>query len=239
MDKPILIVKNITHENPGLITDILDKNNLRFEIVDLSQKEFLPEIENYALLIIMGGPDSANDNSNKILKELTLIKTALSKEIPIFGICLGLQLLVKMCGGQVYKNPLQEIGFKHNNEEWYKIKLTQEGLKDPLFKGINDDFIVFQLHGETVKLNKDLVLLGTSDYCTNQVVKYGQNNYGIQFHFELTEELFANLLEKAPELKGHNLDPLVEHFNEIKKDYIERGTLIFTNYLRELKFIPI
>ena len=107
MDKPILIVKNITHENPGLITDILDKNNLRFEIVDLSQKEFLPEIENYALLIIMGGPDSANDNSNKILKELTLIKTALSKEIPIFGICLGLQLLVKMCGGQVYKNPLQ------------------------------------------------------------------------------------------------------------------------------------
>ena len=235
--KKTLIIKNVTHENPGLISQILNEHNLKYDIIDLSEEVNIPEIQDYGLLIIMGGPDSANDQSDKILKELNCIKLALQNEMPIFGICLGLQLMVKICGGKVYKNPIQEIGLKHKNKEWYRIKLTEEGSKDPMFKGVKDSFIVFQLHGETVTLTEEVKLLGTGKFCKNQVIKIGKKSYGFQYHFEITEDLFENLLLNAPELEGHDLYRLRKEFEMIKEDYLKRGQKVFQNYLKTIQFI--
>ena len=90
----VLIVKNITHEGPGLIKDILNEQNIQFSIIDLSDQVKFPQIEKYNLIVILGGPDSANDKSEKITKQLKFIQLALKREIPIFGICLGMQLLL-------------------------------------------------------------------------------------------------------------------------------------------------
>ena len=237
MNEKILILQNVTHEEPGLITEILDEFNLNYEIIDLSHTLTISNIKNYSLIIIMGGPDSANDKSEKIMKEIEIIQQARNFNIPILGICLGLQLLIKSNGGEVYINPVREIGFKHNFNEWYIVSLTENGLKDPIFKNINNNFIVFQLHGETVKLNNEMCLLGTSKYCQNQIVKFGINSYGFQFHFEVNENLFENILKLAPELKGYDLESLRTQYNEIKEKYLSRGRQIFINYIKILGFI--
>ena len=39
------------------------------------------------------------------------------------------------------------------------LELTASGRKDPLFKGIEDSFNVFHLHGETVILTEKMELL--------------------------------------------------------------------------------
>ncbi len=63
MNKRALIIKNISHEDPGIISIILDEYSLNYDIIDLSKKIEFPDINNYNLIIIMGGPDSANDFS--------------------------------------------------------------------------------------------------------------------------------------------------------------------------------
>ena len=181
----------------------------------------------------MGGPDSANDESKKIVKELEYIKLAIEKNIPVFGICLGLQLMVKTCKGEVFKNPVEEIGFKYR-DKWYLVSLTEKGLNDPLFHGIEKCFRVFQLHGETVEINEHISLLGTGEYCRNQIIKIGKLNYGVQFHFELTEELLNDWLKLAPELHGQDKNSIMRDFKLICDSYYMRGPKIFRNYLKLL-----
>ena len=53
MQKRVLIIKNITHEKPGLISDLLAHHEIRYDIIDLSQNLAFPDIKNYNLLIII------------------------------------------------------------------------------------------------------------------------------------------------------------------------------------------
>ena len=236
MRDKILIIQNITHEKPGLIRDLLNKEQIDYDILDLSQKLQFPNIERYKLLIILGGPDSANDSSEKILKELEFVNQALKKKIPILGICLGLQLIVKALGGYVLKNFVAEIGFRYNTE-WNYIHLTNEGIKDPIFKGVSKTFKAFHLHGETVKLIDKLKLLGTGEFCKNQVIKIGEFNYGFQFHFELTSQMLNEWIYKAPELYGKNKYEILNDFEVVMEDYTERGRKIILNYLKLIKIL--
>lgn len=233
MKKTVLIIKNVSHEEPGLILEVLKEHYINYEIIDLSQRVKFPKIENISLIIIMGGPDSANDESEKILKELEFIKLAFKKKIPIFGICLGLQIMVKAYNGKVYKNPIEEIGFKIENE-WFYISLTNEGIKDPLFDGIENKFKVFQLHGETITINENMNLLGTGVHCRNQIIKIDKFNYGFQFHFELTEKLLDDWLKLAPELENQDKISIINDFKSIRSSYTLRGKKIFSNYIKIL-----
>jgi len=185
MNKKILIIKNITHENPGLLKSILNENNLQYDLIELDKGETFPNPLDYSALIVLGGPDSANDNTLKMTNELQKIKNAIDSKIPYLGICLGLQTLVKANGGKVIKNDVKEIGFRDPENNFFNINLTDEGKIDPIFKGFNSPLKLFHLHGETVSLGPDMTLLATGKYCKNQVVKVGSNAYGLQGNFEL------------------------------------------------------
>ncbi|TFG25776.1 MAG: hypothetical protein EU532_11405 [Promethearchaeota archaeon] len=69
---------------------------------------------------------------------------------------------------------------------------------------------------EIVKFVEYIDLSGTVEFCKNQIIKIGKNNYGFQFHFELTSELLNELIEKAPELKEQNTKQLLNDFELIK-----------------------
>jgi len=103
MIKPILIIRNVPRENPGLIEILLKEHKLKYQIIDFESTTVIDKIENYSALVVLGGPDSANDLTPKMQNELTLIKSAIQLKIPYLGICLGLQTLVKAMGGTVEK----------------------------------------------------------------------------------------------------------------------------------------
>ena len=73
--KKVLIIKNISREGPGILEKILQENLIHYKIVDLAKNEKLPTADNFSCLIIMGGPDSANDETKKIKGEIKFIKT--------------------------------------------------------------------------------------------------------------------------------------------------------------------
>ena len=87
--------------------------------------------------------------------ENDFIQKVLKAEIPYLGICLGSQLLAKAAGARVVKSPVKEIG-------WYQIQLTDEGKKDPLFKGFHEKDPIYHWHGDMFQIPSNGQLLATA-----------------------------------------------------------------------------
>ena len=233
MIRKLLIVKNISHEGPGLLESQLCKHGIASHQVDLSTGGIFPDPRGYSALVVLGGPQSANDESPAMLLQLRRIEAALHEEIPYLGICLGMQCLVKAGGGKVMKAPVKEAGFVDPNGNPYRIDLTAAGRKDPLFGGLGKSFPVFQLHGETVELAKSgMELLATGDGCPIQAVRVGKNGYGLQCHFELTDAMFSEWCENDADLKKIDQGDLKEQFESIREEYHTTGLKLLYNFLR-------
>ncbi|TLU81733.1 MAG: type 1 glutamine amidotransferase [Chlorobium sp.] len=238
MQKPLLIVKNITHEGPGLLEELLQNEGIASRIEDLSRGGTFPDPRDYRAVIVLGGPQSANDETPAMQLQLQQINTALNENIPYLGICLGMQTLVKAGGGRVMKCPEKEIGFTDNNGNPYGIELTAAGQHDPLFAGLKNRLTVFQLHGETVELAPSgMELLASGHLCHNQAVKVGTNAYGLQCHFEMTSSMFLKWMTIDGDLKRMNHKTLIDQFEACREEYTATGTKLMNNFLGIASFI--
>jgi GMP synthase-like glutamine amidotransferase len=231
----VLIVQNITREGPGLLARLLQEVAVDYEIVDLDKGDAFPDPTNYGALVVLGGPDSANDKTAKMATELERVKAALDMGVPFLGICLGLQVAVKVAGGKVVTG-VKEVGLSNPDGNPYSVSLTDlaltaQGKKDPLFVGLRNDFRVFQLHGETVKMTKNMQLLATGADCRNQIVKIRRNAYGIQSNFELTPGMLAEWLKVDPDLSPLGEQKVMAEFEAIEEVYTITGLSLLRNFL--------
>lgn len=231
MEKETLIAKNITREGPGLIEEILGERGFPYQIIDLSRGEGFPPPDSFDILIVLGGPDSANDQTPKMEKELEAIRGAIESGKPYLGICLGLQTMVKAMGEKVVKGTVREIGFRNQSGAFNTVSLTKEGQKDPLFSGLGDSFKVFHLHGETVNSTSQMRLLGKGRDVPNQIVKIGPNAYGIQCHFELTPEMLETWLSEDDDLQSADQTGIRKDFRLVQEEYTRAGKKIIGNFL--------
>ena len=235
-DKKVLIVKNISHEDAGLFEDILKENNIRYDIVDLSIGERFPNPKGYSAIMVFGGPDSANDDTQKMKDELKRIEETVDAKIPFLGICLGLQTLVKAMGGSVRKNGVKEVGCRDTKGNFFDIKLTKDGKNDPIFRDLDPKLRTFHLHGETVDILPEMTLLATGEYCKNQAVRIGKNAYGLQGHFELTKSKLKIWMANDEDLKKTNSETLLKDYNnlelELELELENNARKIFANFLK-------
>jgi GMP synthase (glutamine-hydrolysing) len=232
----VLIVQNITREGPGLLEKLLDEVAVNYEIVNLDKGDVFPDPTNYAALVLLGGPDSANDKTEKMEIEIERVRTAFDAGVPYLGVCLGLQVAVKALGGKVVNSPVKEVGLSTPEGIPYSVSLTNLALtalgkKDPLFVGLRDTFRVFQLHGETVELIDNMQLLATGQDCRNQIVKFRRNAYGIQSHFELTKDMLAEWLKSDPDLNPLGEAKVMAEFEAIEEIYTVTGLSLLRNFL--------
>ena len=232
--KKILIVKNITHEGPGLLQNAIEEHKHDYEIVDLSRGEAFPNPTAYSSLIVLGGPDSANDISPNMENEIKMVKVAVDEGIPYLGICLGLQVLVKAKDGEVVRSWIREAGFIGPEGVNYYLNLTKMGKNDPIFYGVESPMKIFQLHGESVRLTKDMYLLARGHLGSSEVVKIGRNAYGFQGHLELTESMLEEWIAQDKWLKRFNPDRLRAEYRTIQPKYENNGKTIFRNFLNTL-----
>lgn len=233
----LLIVQNISREGPGLLEQVLKDENVDFDLVDLDKGQEMPTLDGYKALVVLGGPDSANDDTAKMTAELARIKEGLDADIPYLGICLGLQTLVKAAGGKVVPGGVKEVGFINPNNDQHTVAVTDEGKTDPLLAGLPAKLDVFQLHGETVELTPDMVVLATGKFCNNQIVRVTDKAYGIQSHFELTPEMLAVWAEQDPDLIPIGKDKLLADFEAIKQSYTNIGQTLLRNFLKIAELI--
>src|SRR5690606_12990510 len=85
-----------------------------------------PALGDLDLLIVMGGPMSANDEDELpwLVEEKRYIATAMAAGKKVLGICLGAQLLAAALGARVFPHSHREIG-------WFPIAATPRASSSP------------------------------------------------------------------------------------------------------------
>ncbi|HXW02299.1 MAG TPA: type 1 glutamine amidotransferase [Candidatus Nitrosotenuis sp.] len=184
----VLLIKNAGLEGPGTVGELFESDGFELEIVS-AKKEKIPELDHSAVLIL-GAPQSANDDLSYLKNEMNLIRGAAQKNIPTLGICLGSQLMAKALGARVYAGPKKEIGFYHD------VRIDPAS-KSRLFEGIANPFTVFHWHGDTFEIPKNAMRLAYSEMY-DQAFQYG-SAVGVQFHFEVTKEIVLSWLDNTKE----------------------------------------
>jgi GMP synthase (glutamine-hydrolysing) len=231
MNNDILILRNNPRESPGIIESVLKEYKLKYQIIDFDHNTTINSLEKYGALIVLGGPESANDLSPKMVNELALIRKAIQLNKPYLGICLGFQTFIKALDGNVIKCHTKEVGFRDPNNQFFNVKLTPDGRGDKLFINLPDVLTVFQLHGETVQISSRMTLLATGDFCRNQIVKFGNKAYGIQSHFELTADLLESWINEDSDLQKLDAEQLRSDFRSLESDYQKTGRQLFINFM--------
>ena len=140
-------------------------------------------IDDYGAVLVFGGAMHADqDNRHPWLREENLfIQRLLDRRVPLFGVCLGVQLIAKAEGAAVY--PLAdgpEIG-------WVPVELTEAAVSDPVFGRLPASFDAFSWHYYTYDVPAGGDELVRSRRC-NQAFRLGEAAWGIQFHAEVTLE---------------------------------------------------
>lgn len=105
----------------------------------------LPPVDQVRAVVVLGGPMGFADLPRLpwLRAEVALLEGALAQRVPVFGICLGSQLLALAAGGQVRRRRTPEAG-------WYPHWVTGEGRRFPHVTGWRDGQLVWQLHQDEV-----------------------------------------------------------------------------------------
>lgn len=131
-------------------------------------------------IILSGGPSSVYDKDAPKLPE-NLWKL----EIPILGICYGMQAMVSSLGGIVESSPTREYGKA-------KMKMVEESL---LTKGMSAESVVWMSHGDHVlKLPEGFQLIAKTSSAIAMIANLEQMRYAVQFHPEVTHTEEGTLL---------------------------------------------
>ena len=130
-------------------------------------------------ILVFGGamhPDQEERHPWLLAEHRFLVET-LERGTPLFGVCLGAQLLAKAAGASVHPAAEPELG-------WLPVELTEAAAADPVFARVPARFEAFQWHHYTYELPEGAVELARSASCT-QAFRLGAA-VGIQFHAEVT-----------------------------------------------------
>jgi GMP synthase (glutamine-hydrolysing) len=179
----MLVLQHVDCEPPAEYEDVLTERGIGVERVLLADGAVLPRWRDFAGVIVMGGPMGANDTGEFawLKPELALIREAASAGCPVWGVCLGAQLLAAAMGARVWTGPRPEVGV-------CDVDLTPAARDDPVFRGLTGPLPTLQWHADTFGLPDGAVLLASSPMYPNQAFRVGRA-YGIQFHVEVTREL--------------------------------------------------
>ncbi|MDQ6966783.1 MAG: type 1 glutamine amidotransferase, partial [Mariprofundaceae bacterium] len=143
-----LVLQHLDIEPPALIAEVLRQAGHSLHTLHLDDGESLPEdVSAYAGIIIMGGPQSANDEHRPYIQtELHWLARRINESMPMLGICLGSQLMAKAAGANISASPQRELG-------WFPVFPCEATVGDPLFSNLPESGLtVFQWHGETFSL---------------------------------------------------------------------------------------
>jgi GMP synthase (glutamine-hydrolysing) len=178
----VLAVIHGTNARAGVFAEVTQAAGHRFEEWSLAWGTPPPRpIDDYRAVLVFGGSMHADqDDRHPWLREENLfIQRLLDQRVPLFGVCLGVQLVAKAVCAAVYPLPDgPEIG-------WFPVELTEEAVSDPLFSRLPAEFDAFGWHYYTYDLPACAVELARSSRC-NQAFRLGDAAWGIQFHAEVT-----------------------------------------------------
>jgi len=209
INTPILIICNTKLPQAGTLTSLLYRIGRPFQFIPRSEFIGLSNKQTMQPTIILGGVQSAVDPLDRETKQLLRALDRQSrKNVPLFGICMGAQLLARIAGGKIYSHQdgIREIGYH------------------PVYSMHNGQRITFppghyyQWHYSVIDdLPIEHVTL-TNNNSPIQAFEFGRTFMGVQFHPEIELGAIQHWARKGWDRLGDpGAQPLAEQLLDHKK----------------------
>jgi len=171
-------------------------------------------------IILSGGPSSVYDENAPFCD-----KELFNLQIPMLGICYGMQYMSYCLGGKVDRSEKREYGRAY-------IGITKD---NSLFEGVNSRQLeVWMSHGDKVSaIPEGFLQLANTDNCDFAAVySPNRNFYGVQFHPEVVHtsegsKILGNFLFKISNCSASwNMKNFIEtKIHEIRKEVGDRNII--------------
>ncbi|WP_445374931.1 glutamine-hydrolyzing GMP synthase [Photorhabdus tasmaniensis] len=132
-------------------------------------------------IILSGGPESTTEQGSPRAPEYVF-----NADIPVLGVCYGMQTMSMQCGGKVESSTEREFGYA-------QVEIKAEST---LFRDIHDSsneqgkplLDVWMSHGDKVTaIPADFITIASTDTCPFAIIANEEKRfYGVQFHPEVT-----------------------------------------------------
>jgi GMP synthase (glutamine-hydrolysing) len=225
----VLVLQHIACEPPGVYEEVLRERGATLTRVEVDAGDELPDWREFAAVVAMGGPMSANDDPALpwLSAEKAFIAHAVRSGMPFWGVCLGVQLLAASLGARVYAGAEPEVGV-------LPVELTEEGRGDPVFSALPPTIPALQWHGDTFDLPAGAIRLAGSPAYPNQAFRF-ENAYGVQFHLEVSSEMareWVDVPEYASSLERTiGSETLLQAVDARVDEMLEHGRVLFERWL--------
>ncbi len=190
------------------------------EIVTLKDFKKIKEFHLIKGIIFSGGPSSVTSKNYQ-----TISRKIFEKNIPILGICYGLQLIAKLFGGKIKPS--------RGTREFGRAYLTKKNYSQLTKNFFKKKTTVWMSHEDAVvKLPKSFKIIASTKSSKLTIIENTQKKiYGVQFHPEVThtengKQIFKNFIflickiKKNWNLNSQKLRLINELKSKIKNDKV-------------------
>jgi GMP synthase (glutamine-hydrolysing) len=144
----LVVVEHTRGAGPSSFVEVLDgrRSLLPWRSVRPPEGEQLPEdLDLVGGIVVMGGTMSVTDADDLpwMLTELAWLRRAVESDVPVFGVCLGAQLLGRALGGEVARRDRPEVGY-------LALMRTDAAANDEVMGGWPDGAVSLFVHEDEV-----------------------------------------------------------------------------------------
>lgn len=189
----MLVIEHEPAAGLGLVGEWLTDVGLLLRLCRPYRGDVIPAaVEADGLLVLGGSVGPQDDDVAPWLPDTrALLRSAVADGVPIWGICLGAQLLAVALGGEVRRG-------EHGPEAGV-LSLRVVADEDPLFHGVGPEPAALQFHQDAItRLPEGAVLLASSATYANQAFRVGACAWAVQFHPEVTSEVVGAWASRYP-----------------------------------------
>jgi GMP synthase (glutamine-hydrolysing) len=145
--------------------------------------EPLPSLDAVDGLLSLGGDQSVRDiGADPMLqREAALLRDAVEAGVPVFGVCLGGQLLAHALGGSVSRLPRRMV-------EWAPITVLPAAAGDPVFGALPESSVALHWNEDGFEPPAGAVEPLARVGAGAEAFRFGDRAWGVQFHPEVDPE---------------------------------------------------
>ncbi len=140
-------VLSVVHEptstgGGGLFEHVVEQRGDRLERFGFNHdSSALDGPDRYDAIMVFGGAMHPDQDAEHpwLADEAAFIREAIDREVPLFGACLGAQLIARAVGARVGPAAKSEVG-------WHRVAVNDIGLADPVLGVLPDRVDAFQWH---------------------------------------------------------------------------------------------
>ncbi|MEV4224276.1 type 1 glutamine amidotransferase [Nonomuraea sp. ATR24] len=183
--RDVLIIQNSRSGGPGRFGGWLEEAGLRLDVVHAHEGAPVPDRLTHDAMIMLGGGylPSEDDRAPWLAPARRLVGEAIERGVPLFGICLGGQMLAEVAGGEV----TGDAGAPENGS--VPVTIRPEAAADALFQDLPPVVPAIEHHKDAITaLPPGAVWLAETERCPYQAFRVGEQAWGVQFHPEVLPE---------------------------------------------------